>query len=158
MFTPPNHVIVRVEDLKIVHKPLLSFSPSPNGPLVGRSRLQFGTELALCQWYYEKSYDYNVVPGTVRWQGLLSWSIITSNRPVYSVLYSVQKRTTPSIVYYHPNTGVANSAWNADASTAGTCTLYLPNDKSFQIYWNSANSGQTQGQVIYIHYTCDADY
>ena len=60
----------------------------------------YGTELQLCQRYYEKSYDISVVPNTVnagnglREMGTSSYS----NNVVYNAIpFCVRKRTTPTV-------------------------------------------------------------
>ena len=68
-----------------------------------------GTELALCQRYYEKSYDLNVVPGTPG-SGCTNQFISTiytfSNNQIgfyHSIPFKVKKRTYPRVDIYSPS-------------------------------------------------------
>jgi len=79
-----------------------------------------GTELKLCQRYYEKSYDLEAIPGTpgatlgmevVRTYGIL---LNTSNGGLESVSFNTTKRATPTVRIYSPVTGAVNAFrdWN----------------------------------------------
>jgi hypothetical protein len=68
----------------------------------------YGTELALCQRYFEKSYDIATVPNTVTTlgqfnsggvQGATTASEINGGSPIFAV----QKRATPTVVVYDTN-------------------------------------------------------
>ena len=68
----------------------------------------FGEELALCQRYYEKSYAYDVVPGTSStYQGsVVAYPFTTtSGRTLVSRTFSVAKRATPTVTIYSPADG-----------------------------------------------------
>ena len=72
-----------------------------------------GTELALCQRYYEKSYNINVAPGTVSYSGMrvvrtYNISLQTSNGGFESIHFSNKKRSAPAIIIYSPQTGTKN--------------------------------------------------
>lgn len=59
-------------------------------------------ELALCQRYYEKSYDQGVVPGTsgVAGSAFVIANGTTSSNQGNTVLFAVEKRLTPAISYW----------------------------------------------------------
>ena len=62
----------------------------------------YGTELALCQRYYEKSYSIDVVPGTATANGLIYMSTgnnVAGDKAV-TATFKVEKRTNPSISYW----------------------------------------------------------
>ena len=60
------------------------------------------TEIALCQRYYEKSYNINVAPGTNTGEGAY-WGDFTTHgdgTTISPILFKVTKRITPSSVTY----------------------------------------------------------
>jgi len=81
----------------------------------------YGTELALCQRYYEKSYDTETVPATVTSVGSANGSRQTGSGVAY-VKHSTTKRTAPIVVIYSTATGasgqVRNAATGADEAGA----------------------------------------
>lgn len=64
----------------------------------------FGSELALCQRYYEKSYNYSVAPGTASSPGNYSIYLGTNSLPPnfdYGPLrFRTPKRATPTVTIY----------------------------------------------------------
>ena len=75
-----------------------------------------GTELALCQRYYEKSYELGTTPGGAATAGSHWFTSlgITAN-VLSSVLFSVKKRTSPTVSIWD-TAGNANKASSGDAS------------------------------------------
>ncbi|HEV7370625.1 hypothetical protein [Arenibaculum sp.] len=71
-------------------------------------RRPFGAELALCQRYYEKSYDLAVAPGTPNAYAGAS-AAPTQNGAlgavVIGVRFQTRKRVTPVVATYSPETG-----------------------------------------------------
>jgi len=68
----------------------------------------FGTELALCQRYYQKSFPISVVPGTSGYYGsTVAAPASASNYFWPGHLYRVPMRTTPSLVFYTANGGAS---------------------------------------------------
>jgi hypothetical protein len=62
-------------------------------------RRSFGQELALCQRYYEKSYNQSVVPGTATTVGM--WCAVGSNTASCGGLtWKVPKRAAPTVALY----------------------------------------------------------
>ena len=88
----------------------------------------FGAELALCQRYFCKTYNYETPPGTATSVGNLFNSLdATQSYPYTSVFsYPVTMRATPTITVYNPNTGVAgqiagdSGTYNAAVNGAGS--------------------------------------
>jgi len=93
-------------------------------------------ELRMCQRYYEKSYGFNVNPGTItddgQWiitPGAIATGAIAAN---FTIHYVVPKRyATTSITYYSPVTGasgvVRNRKNNATAAVDKSTGLYINN-------------------------------
>ena len=86
----------------------------------------YGTELALCQRYYEKTYNIDVVPGAASDLGA---SLIRppSTSVNISVPFKVTKRATPSVTVYSPVTGTSsrfrNYSTSADVTIGGVAFI-----------------------------------
>jgi hypothetical protein len=75
-----------------------------------------GTELALCQRYYEKSYELGTTPGGAATAGSHWFTSLGSTANVLSsVLFSVKKRASPTVNIWD-TAGNANKASSGDAS------------------------------------------
>lgn len=80
-------------------------------------RRSYGQELALCQRYYEKSYELNTAPGTNA--PVINWINFAGNTPgnyIFGVnSFKITKRAAPTIVQYdragNINRQSAKSAW-----------------------------------------------
>jgi hypothetical protein len=87
--------------------------------------LDYGTELALCQRYYEKSYNTNVAPGTATIIGMVIYMGITDSagNVIPVVRFAVTKRSDPTLAFFNANTG-ALGTWQWDRSGgAGTIAM-----------------------------------
>ena len=76
----------------------------------------YGTELALCQRYFETSYESgNAVGSTSNPNRSVVWFAQSAqNYNNQRVNFSVSKRGSPSIAIYNPSTGTANEIRNLD--------------------------------------------
>jgi len=81
----------------------------------------FAEELALCQRYYEKSYDIDVAPGAINAYGQGQWLSNYTATGCYfdSINYQVSKRinTFGKVTFYSPGTRRANRIRNASTSS-----------------------------------------
>lgn len=77
-------------------------------------------ELALCQRYYEKTYNIDVSPGTVSQTGQLHHNHPGGVNVEGYYVYKVTKRGTPTVTFYNPQNGAAGS-WrnNTNAQNLG---------------------------------------
>jgi len=67
---------------------------------------QYGTELALCQRYYEKSYGIDVVPATSTFTGAVHYQWATSTNSMgASWTFKVEKRATPTVTTWDATGG-----------------------------------------------------
>jgi hypothetical protein len=104
-------------------------------------RRPYGTELALCQRYYEKSYNIDVAPGTVSDVGRVITRNVTADTfgfPSVKVDFKVTKRATPTVVRYSTNDGASGNIYIT--SPAGNSTSNMVNDISmsgFNFYTTS---------------------
>jgi hypothetical protein len=70
----------------------------------------FGTELALCQRYFSKTYDLTTVAGTATYNGSVFTISQQANRPYISQTFKTTMRVAPTIVVYNPLTGASGTA------------------------------------------------
>jgi hypothetical protein len=75
----------------------------------------YGTELALCQRYYQKSYNQTSTPGTVTSANALAVSGNGSPYGEYMTLRFNTMRATPTLTLYSPSTGAAGNIRNINS-------------------------------------------
>jgi hypothetical protein len=85
----------------------------------------YGTELALCQRYYEKTYNDGVALGTVTSVGQLIVYVdqlpnLSSRTSTVIWLFKVSKRATPTITTYSPAVGTINTVDSSTNAVAGS--------------------------------------
>ena len=131
----------------------VSTSSSTSFKLAGRTP---AGELALCQRYYEKSYDVNIAPGSTGYNGTqVMWPPVTfSNAPTLSVSFKVNKRAIPTAVSWNPRTGASGSIDNTSTSTANTGSTYYINEAHYTPLFTG---NITLGQLMNWHWTADAE-
>jgi hypothetical protein len=79
----------------------------------------YGTELALCQRYYVKTFPMSTVPANgVGYEGVFYSETLSTFQPVAMFPFPVNMRAAPTITTYNPRTGGAASQW-----TNGTTDL-----------------------------------
>jgi hypothetical protein len=121
----------------------------------------YGTELALCQRYFETTYNPGTAVGT---SGLNS---STNTLRQYSsgdsgsvsqqinFWFRVTKRSAPTVVQYNPVTGATGSFYNFDASSSINCQT------TFQLFngigWATAAAGASANARLLSHYTADSE-
>jgi hypothetical protein len=118
----------------------------------------FGTELQLCQRYYEKSYPVGVVPGTTGYVGPAAVVARTTINGYcfYTVPYSVQKRATPSISLWSYN-GTANQLGSFDSgNNLGAASALQITAYSF-LLCNNSGGNISDGSPITINYSSSAE-
>jgi hypothetical protein len=81
----------------------------------------FGAELALCQRYFEKSYDLETVAGAANENGMaITWAASVSNYYSFSTKFLVSKRATSTVTIYNPSSGTTSEMRNTDSGGAVT--------------------------------------
>ena len=117
----------------------------------------YGTELALCQRYYQKSFPQGTAPaqnaGTTGCA--FGQSAAASGCAPCWVNFPVVMRATPTtFTAYNPS--AANASWrNVSAGTDVNSQLYSSSAASIYIIGNTQTVGQYQ--ITAIHYTVDAE-
>lgn len=120
-----------------------------------RAGRTIGQELLLCQRYYEKSYDLEIVPGTASGSSFAGISNTSAgNNLIVNCIYKAFKRAIPSITYYNPNTGAAGS-WRDN----GGADVAITNYDVKQTGNIAASAGATtNGRIFTGHWTADAEF
>jgi hypothetical protein len=119
----------------------------------------YAVELALCQRYYEKSYNQNAPPGSITNNGACAIAMqsfaLASYLGQMTVFFKVTKRAPPTTTMYNPATGVAGQInWGALTIT-GPATMGNIGDSAFSWWANSPQ--QVQAINIQGHWTADAE-
>ena len=117
----------------------------------------YGTELQLCQRYYEKSYAQGTVPGTTTDVGRILTAFGTTSSSYIGgfVSYKVTKRASVTPTVYAPSNG---SSGNINALNFGvatnvvTPTLDNPMENGFGFYFNG-----TTANGYGVHYAVSAE-
>jgi hypothetical protein len=83
----------------------------------------YGTELALCQRYYFKTYAQDVIPGTASSSGAPGrFTDATQNYASIQIFFPVTMRAIPTCVVYNPATGTTSSLRGDSNNYAATVT------------------------------------
>jgi hypothetical protein len=124
----------------------------------------YGQELALCQRYFEKSYNQSVAPGASG-QGnngvvlyIGTGNSVSNGDKLPMVTFMAVKRTAPTILIWSPN-GTSNTLANMASSdlAAGSATPNVASDRNFFAYQNSGGSVSGTLGCVQFHYTASAE-
>lgn len=107
-----------------------------------------------CQYYYESSYEYGVLPGTVTATGALVSLMVTSLNTgagecypaPFGFSYNTFKRAVPSVTLYNSATGTAGNV-RSEAYTGGGLTA-IANDTLATFWTVAANSTKNTNYVV----------
>lgn len=124
----------------------------------------FAEELAMCQRYFEKSYDYTIKPATTSAPGIES-KVVPSNtiaigQPYGKVGFSVKKMATPTIVIFPFTTPAnfnrvsANSGTDLGANSGNPTNI---GQSGFMVLNNSGGTLTTTDSSIIFHWTADSE-
>ena len=121
----------------------------------------FGEELALCQRYFCKSYNYDIAPGAsgsvnnLKGAASFSGGTSTSNRPFWSAgQYPVTMRSEPTIVLYHYDGTSGKITGGSFASYDGTATNI--GDRGFNAH-PTGNVSNSDDEDHYLIFTASAE-
>ena len=120
-------------------------------------RRDYGRELAMCQRYFETSYEAgNAVASTSNPSRSISWfAQSTQNYNNQRVNFSVYKRSNPTIVLLNPATGTVNEVRNLDASTNLAGAVAGTSVTGFFGYVNNVSINVTV--LLGYHYTASSE-
>jgi len=118
----------------------------------------YGTELALCQRYYEKSYNTTVVPTTAT---AFSTVILTVNNQTSGYLvgsrpFNTQKRIAPSVTIYSV-TGTAGTVSDGDTNNYAVGSANQIGTSSFGLQNTSGSTYSPSANIIYFHFVASAE-
>ena len=116
-----------------------------------------GTELMMCQRYYEKSYNLDVVPGsTSQFAGRNSLFIASSATGLVGqrdIRFKVSKRIVPAVAVFNDFTGTAGMVGQDDGSNVAA-TINGLGTEGFYVNW--ANTVGRYGASF--HYISEAEF
>jgi hypothetical protein len=126
--------------------------------------LPFTTELALCQRYYEKSYDVNIFPPS---NGVAGYTIsptgtnsvgnaVVFNGPSYKVNKRISNPTI-TIYGYSGNAGRVSNASTGTDFAANSGTLNSNGESTFSVYNNSGGTLSTNSSGVIYQWTSSAE-
>jgi hypothetical protein len=115
-----------------------------------------GGELALCQRYYEKSYDISTAPAAADQTGSFGWAGGVNNSSAsyftYTPVFKVTKRSTPTITIYDfaGNSGKVSKVSAVDLSFTNneTGTVDRIGQSEFRIYSLLSTAAGFYGQFV----------
>ncbi|WP_293862509.1 hypothetical protein [uncultured Alsobacter sp.] len=123
-------------------------------------RRPHGAELALCQRYYEKSFDQNVKPAQAT--GIYSGAITTLvagsafvGNALLTNRFKVEKRATPTITAFNPRSGGTSNCMTDSAGTDTGATLNVAGTSGFMFY--NSGGALNANAYAYVHFTADAE-
>ncbi|HWW46309.1 MAG TPA: pyocin knob domain-containing protein [Xanthobacteraceae bacterium] len=122
------------------------------------SRRHIQQELALCQRYYEKSYNIDTPPGTVSDADSIYYRNPTEGSVgiTFERGFAVPKRAIPTVTIYNPATGATGSVRNASSGLDVTIVgVNGVGQAGFRGY--NASAGVAATNVLAAHFTADAE-
>ena len=120
----------------------------------------YGTELALCQRYYEKSYNIDVVPAT---NTIVGWFIVPPYTPsndlsVLPCIFQVTKRTAPSISLYTSSGTIDRvDIVNTSVTTSVTTTARSIGTRGFGSWLAAGTTGTPSSNLTGYHFVASAE-
>jgi hypothetical protein len=112
----------------------------------------FAEELALCQRYFEKSYDINTAPGSTNINGMIQFnSGVPTINPIYiPVQFKVAKRIAPTVTLYD---GAGAPGMVYKGGNGKTASLSRVGVSGFV----GGTADSTNSSDLVFHYTADAE-
>jgi hypothetical protein len=108
----------------------------------------YGTELALCQRYYNKSYSIDVTPGTNTGAG--AWrSVSAAGAGWVNFDFPVEMRAVPTITPY--SIAGTSGVYGSDVGNWTPSATYISTRR------HSANGNVTSGNFVYGHYVASIE-
>lgn len=121
----------------------------------------FGSEVELCQRYFEKSYDLDTAIGSASAFSSLKQSTALSGTDFYDMMnqdFNTEKRIIPTVSFYNPNTGANNTFYNVNTGlSVGSAQFTTPGLGKRRMSIQSPGGGLNGNQIHAIHWTADAE-
>jgi hypothetical protein len=113
----------------------------------------YASELALCQRYFEKSYDIATPPGSVTNNGMYEYvSQNAQNEQRRVGNFAVTKRAVPTVTIYSPNDGAAGNAYNVNLAINVAHGVEGQGESGF-----STNAAVGGVHIIRLHWAASAE-
>jgi hypothetical protein len=93
----------------------------------------YGTELALCQRYFVKTYGQSVAVPTSSSGGFLRTRAYSTNYGAFVWLLPVTMRTAPTATIYNQSTSAVNSWWDNETSTSATANVSTTGEQNITV-------------------------
>jgi hypothetical protein len=108
---------------------------------------QFGTELQLCQRYFQMSYPLGTAIGSATTSGeaLIYASNSTTNALYGAFVYPVRMRTTPTLTAYAGTTGTSGNFYNYSAGANTASQFGRQSETGFSVEKTVPNAPGTYG-------------
>ena len=111
----------------------------------------FGEELALCQRYYEKSYNQADAPATTDSTNSLGRQIDDGAIQRNGIDFKIIKRANPTVTIYNPSTGSTGSI-RTNANVDYSATVFAIGENRAIVYYTPAS-----GEFLFFHFTAEAE-
>jgi hypothetical protein len=138
----------------VIVLPGIELPPASRIPYIMRP---FDQELALCQRYYRKSYDYTVPPATVTNTGMnfiyLDGIPVSTHQAWAQVNFAIPMRAAPTVTLYSPGDGVAARARDGQSGLDVIASVNWIGQNSFS--WGATGSSSA-GVNLQVQYVADA--
>jgi len=114
----------------------------------------YAQELALCQRYYQKSYDDGVAPGTATGTGALQAYFTSTGGGSFSCNFPVKMRVDPTVVAYSSNSGTAGKMYSPGPAADFAVSVDKQSQQVLTIY---AGATLTVPNYYYVQWTANAE-
>lgn len=115
----------------------------------------YGRELVMCQRYYQKSYNYSAVPGSVDQAGAYMCPYMPAGNAIRgTIFYKTSMRSAPTVTTYNPETGTSGY-WcfeGSGATNQAAAGVTFISDNGALIYTTSAVAG-----IAYIQWKAEIE-
>lgn len=109
-----------------------------------------GEELAICQRYYQKSYNHDVVPGTGTLVGGVRLEVATTTAPLYTpARFPVPMRATPTVTLYD-DAGTSGKVYKGASGKTGVVADAGMNG------FAGGTGDTTNAAILFYHFVADA--
>ncbi len=118
----------------------------------------FADELSACSRYYQKSFPIPTQPTSAgNFIGALEYAVLVAaaTQTAVSVGFTPRMRIAPQVTTYNP--GAANGKWRNSTASADSGTASAAVAEWGMSLTNLQVSGDTVGQIMYIHWSADSE-
>jgi len=115
----------------------------------------YGTELVLCQRYFQKSYNTTEAVGLATATGEVRWVAATAaGEAAPTIMLPVVLRASPTVTLYSGNNGASGFVYNYSTATNTAMTSF---NTSGTRGWSGGTTSFTAGNIIGYQFTASAE-